>query len=529
MRTKRSKTPSFILELPLKVSRKQEKELLSRLESARQLYNAILGEAKKRVNLVRQSKINQQARKIPRDTQNEAKRKQRKELFQKANDLYNFNEYSLHSYACKLRHNLDNNLDVHTTQKLAKRAFQSASKILYGIAKNVRFKSYNQFDSVESKSNAAGIRWRNNKVEWNGLLLEPIIKIDDEVIEYGLKHRVKYSRIYRKEIKGVNRFYVQLILEGKPYIKEKNKLGQGKVCFDVGPSTLATVSMKKQNDNYEFNARLEQFCSELNTRWEEIKKLQRHIERQRRQNNPKNYLENGKIKSGKLIWKKSKRQVIEQKKLKELYRMISAHRKSLHGKLSNEIIRMGNDFSTENVNVKWLQKKYGRSVGIRAPGMFISLMNRKAESAGGSFNKFETFTTKLSQSCICGKQTKKDLSVRVHDCKCGVYCQRDLFSAFLGLFVEKIGMKDVLQIDQARRAWPSADNLLRMVWRTSIESMSGKEIPSSFGTKFQSQNRSSAKGSITKTEVRDVVGNTNNGITEISKEVEVFLPEPTGF
>ena len=39
------KTPSFIVELPLVVDSRQEAVLLARLEAARQVYNACLGEA----------------------------------------------------------------------------------------------------------------------------------------------------------------------------------------------------------------------------------------------------------------------------------------------------------------------------------------------------------------------------------------------------------------------------------------------------------------------------------------------------
>ena len=60
-------TPSFVCEVPLRVSRAQERTLLARLEAARQVYNACLGEARRRVRLVRQSKAFQRARILPRD------------------------------------------------------------------------------------------------------------------------------------------------------------------------------------------------------------------------------------------------------------------------------------------------------------------------------------------------------------------------------------------------------------------------------------------------------------------------------
>ena len=61
------RTPSFVCEVPLRVSRAQERTLLARLEAARQVYNACLGEARRRVRLVRESKAYQHARTLPRD------------------------------------------------------------------------------------------------------------------------------------------------------------------------------------------------------------------------------------------------------------------------------------------------------------------------------------------------------------------------------------------------------------------------------------------------------------------------------
>jgi putative transposase len=42
----RTKTPSFITEVPLIVSSQDEAELLSRFQAGRQLYNALLNESK---------------------------------------------------------------------------------------------------------------------------------------------------------------------------------------------------------------------------------------------------------------------------------------------------------------------------------------------------------------------------------------------------------------------------------------------------------------------------------------------------
>lgn len=48
--------------------------------------------------------------------------------------------------------------------------------------------------------------------------------MNDPVIVYGLSCPVKYVRIVKKVIRGKARFYVQLVCEGIPYQKEKNKI-----------------------------------------------------------------------------------------------------------------------------------------------------------------------------------------------------------------------------------------------------------------------------------------------------------------
>ena len=195
---------------------------------------------------------------------------------------------------------------------------------------------------------------------------------------------------------------------------------------------------------------------------------------------------------------------------------------------------MGNVFKTEKISKKWLQKLYGKSVGLRAPGMYASELKRKAESAGGSYSEFPTQTTKLSQTCVCGRQKKKKLSDRVQDCECGVYCQRDLFSAYLGLFVEASGegknIKYILQADQAQGLWSSADKLLQTAWRDAVESTSRGTCPSSFGRPkaFQSQSGSFTKKGIAESKVQNVVVARLRG-NESLEAGEAFSLEPTGF
>ena len=171
----KSKTPSFVLELPLNTNSVQESTILVRLEAGRQLYNACLGEALKRLDLLRQSKEFQETRKLPRG------------------------------------------------------------------------KGKNQFDTLEGQNNETGLIFKENThiLSWSGLEIPCMVDEKNELISYGLQHRVKYCRLVRRKINGKNRFYVQLILEGKPYQDPEREFGKEELGMDVGPNTYAVVGDTK--------------------------------------------------------------------------------------------------------------------------------------------------------------------------------------------------------------------------------------------------------------------------------------------
>ncbi|MCH8296050.1 transposase [Candidatus Poribacteria bacterium] len=445
----KSKTLSFILELPLKVNAPQEATLHTRFEAGRQLYNAILGEAKRRQKLLRESKAFHVARKMP-------KGKQRTSAFKKLNECFIFREYDLHKYATEIRRSwIGKHIDSNTAQKTATRAFAAVEKLRRGGAKKVRFKGKNQFDSVEGKTNTTGIRFKNNQILWGKLSLDCMIDESDPVVAHGLKQRVKFCRLIKRKLNGRIRFFAQLILEGIPY--QKHQFPPAEVGLDIGPSTIAHVSFT--------DAQLETFCAPLENKQKEIRRLQRKLDRQRRANNPQNYNADGTIKKGRNIWHDSNQYIKTKNQLNEIQRKQAAHRKSLHGNLANRILKQGNVIKTEKLSYKSFQRNWGKSVGFRAPAMLVEMLRRKAENAGGAMIEFPTTNTKLSQYChACGEYHKKPLSQRVHT-HCGLNIQRDVYSAFLALSVKD----NALDVPSVNERWLSMETMLRTA------SLSGKE------------------------------------------------------
>jgi hypothetical protein len=136
---------------------------------------------------------------------------------------------------------------------------------------------------------------------------------------HGLACPVKYVRLVRRKLGLRNRFYAQLVCEGRPYRKPQHTLGQGIVGLDLGPSTLAVVA--------EQEALLQPFCPEVTPNWQHLRRLERKLDRQRRANNPAHYDERGRVKKGKQRWQVSKRQRKVQARRREVYRRLAATRK----------------------------------------------------------------------------------------------------------------------------------------------------------------------------------------------------------
>jgi putative transposase len=464
----RKKTPSFITEIPLIVDSAQDAELFSKFEAARQLYNACLNEAMKRLELVRNSETFKAAKKIPR-----ANKKERGEAFSAARQQQRYSDYDIQAYATIVANSskwIAEKIDSNTQQTIAKRAFLASEKVIFGRAKKVRFKVPSRFRSVEGKTNKQGIRWKDNQLCWGSLKLRPIIDESNPVIMHGLQSPIKYVRVLWRELNSKRRWYAQLITEGVPYQKEKNYVSSGLVGLDLNISNIAFVGDNK--------AGLLPFAELVPTYEKEITALQRKMQRSQRINNPDNYepdfeikkghrtiRKKGKVKKGKREWKRSSNYKKAAQKKRELQRKKAAYAKTKNREIVNEILRHGKNIKTERVSVKGWQKRYGKAISAKSPGFVQSELKRKAEIANGSFIEFSTSYTALSQTHLDGTRIKKSLSERVHHDATGIEMHRDLMSAYLSRFVNQ---DDTLSLLDARNGYRGAEPLLLEAWQQSL-------------------------------------------------------------
>jgi hypothetical protein len=386
------KTPSFLLELPLAVEAGQAARLRAHLEAGRQFSNAVLSAGQRRLRQMRADPDWQVARAIPRTHTQE-----RRAAFSALRERYGFSEYAFHELAKELRVSwLAEHLDAVLAQTLATRAYRALNRVCVGKARRVRFKSRGRgLSSIENKRNDTGLRFvlqtpeegHRGSLIWHDDQLPALIEWDDPVVAYGLAHRVKYARLVRRcasspRAQGADRegdrYFVQLVLAGTPYHKPKHATGTDTVGLDLGPSSIAIVPRQSE-------ARLEPLCAELRPEARAIRRIQRRMERQRRAANPEHYDERGRPRKrsrGAPRWKQSHGYQVSRRRKAAHERRLAAHRKSLHGRMAHQIAAMGHTIITEKISYKGWQKRYGKSVGLCAPGMLIAHLKRTGAAHG---------------------------------------------------------------------------------------------------------------------------------------------------
>ena len=429
-------TSSYVLTLQLRTEKYQEDVLNKRFNKCRNIYNSCISELHKRYNHMRESKSYQKNCKY--------KGKDRNKIFNELNKHYGLTEYSLYHFVVPMYNYY--NIDSKTAQAMATRSFNAFQKLMFHKAKKVKYIKYNELYSIEGKTNAQGIKYRNGIIIWNKLNIPIVVRKNDEYTQLALQSRVKYCRIVKKEIKGKIKWYVQLVMEGVPPKKvnkntgEIHSIGQGNVGIDIGTRTVAISS--------KYDCKLLELAPSINNIDKEIKLIQRRMDRSKRSTNPNKYNPNGTVNiKNKDKWIYSSKYLKLKSMYKELYRKQSAIRKQDHEVMSNYILSLGDKFYVETMNFKGLQarakettinkktgkynkkKRFGKSLADKAPAMLIEIINRKLKYEELNINKINTYKVKASQyNHFTDEYNKKELKDRWNK---DINVQRDMYSAFL--------------------------------------------------------------------------------------------------
>ena len=389
--------PTFVAELPIAFSPAQRRKARARFNCGTALYNAALREAINRAEVMRADPRWAKAREMPA-TAHGAPNTERRALFEECRTAAGFTESEVMSFGSRLRVGwLRDGVPAQEAQVLARTAFQAVERWVYrfgaGRKGRPRFKSMKGrgLRSMASKDSNGAIRvtilhdpdgeFGGLGIQWTDGFHAPLTIRDNPVHTYAVAAvqdgRALSARIVRRQIKGRDYYYAQITLDGSPL--QRYEIPDGIIGLDLGPSTVAAVS--------DTGVTLEQFCDGLDKAEAELRREQRHLDRQHRAGSPECFDDKGRHKPGRCVWARSNRAAATALRIREAHRVKAEHRKSLHWDLVNRLLGQGRHVHVEDLSKVAWQKMFGRSVGFHAPGAFETLLIRRAVSAGGSATK----------------------------------------------------------------------------------------------------------------------------------------------
>ena len=495
----KSITPSFIIDVELKGMNRDLLMIESELEINRVIYNTSLGEYLKREKQMKRTKRYKKLIRISRAIKSHLARSNNKEKieyfqneqknlskeFKKSREEFGLTEYSMHEYIKVVRNHFNGKTNSIIAQKTATRAWNTFKKKLFGQAKKVVFVKRGEMDSFDGKNNKTGWRFKEEKVISTDKIFTLKVKDTDmylkeafnllnskQKFQYKNKdgetvadsYRVKYVRILKRVIRGAIRYYAQLVCAGYPPVKRDRKTGQVKYYLGKGPvgTDIGTSSIAVSGTTKVLLKNLAENIKKVEGVQREIKLYNRKLDRSKRATNPLNFDEAGRIRKGKKQWKFSHSYKKLKAKLKELYRKLALYRKFSHQYEANRMLLLGDTFYVEEMNFKALQrrakktevsektgkykrkKRFGKTIAHRSPATFVSILSRKVTALGGTFIKVKTSSFKASQyDHKADKCKKKELKQRWHMFDDGIKVQRDLYSAFLLMNSDLLGLKSV--------------------------------------------------------------------------------------
>ncbi len=493
----------FVHEIPLVVDFTTRKELGLRFEVARKIYNALLGEALKRIRRVRHEmrqhnhlRLNCKAEADAAIAENELRpkspeaKKIRKKAYAPYNELrkpllreFGCSRFGLSAYGTKLSRETplwapQHAIGATVVQELVRRAWLAAEDHMLDPRIECKFKRFSEMFSVESMNEADAIRLAADHVIWSsgrgGDAISMRMRLDrkgrDWVEHHARRADIVKTRIVRRIIKGEMRYAAQIVLSGDPVNRPWITTCPGEdVGVDLGLSIVA-VDSDAESAIYSLTTVTPEQRAELAAKQ---RRTNRALDRSRRASNPGKYDERGRVlhrrthhrlatdTSPRVRWQFSDTYRRMKSEYAEASRVITERRKNATRTLVNHIATLGNVGVIESLSLKKWQQEYGKSTGF-APGEFTASLDRRMQSLNGSLHKIPAYTAKLSQFCIsCGIYEKRDFAIRVLERRqrcssCGSDqggVQADLVQAFLARHVRVEG---VIDGPQAQKAWAGA-------------------------------------------------------------------------
>jgi putative transposase len=233
----------------------------------------------------------------------------------------------------------------------------------------------------------------------------------------------EHARIMRATVsRSGGRWYVGFTVERSPK-RHRPRRPNAAVGVDLGLAQLATPSAGRPFEN----------ARPLQVALRRLRRLQRQLDRQRRANNPGNYLPDGRAKRGPNRWVRSKRMLRIEARIRRLHeRVANVRREQAHG-LTTFLTREFGVIGVETLNVRGLQtnRRLARHIADVGWGTVLRQLNYKTAWSDSLLVAADRFFPSSKTCSGCGTaKAKLALSERVFTCEaCGLVLDRDLNAA----------------------------------------------------------------------------------------------------
>jgi putative transposase len=239
-----------------------------------------------------------------------------------------------------------------------------------------------------------------------------------------LLDRDEHARVMRTTVRRTGaRWYVSFTVQ-RSRKQRRARRPDAVVGVDLGLARLAVSSTGQAFTN----------ARPLSAALRRLHRLQRQLDRQRRANNPGNYLPGGPVKPGVANWLKSRRMVGTEATIRRLHERVANLRREQAHHLTTYLTREFGIIGVETLNVRGLQANrwLGRHVSDVAWGVIVAQLKYKASWSVGSMLVAADRFYPSSKTCSgCGAaKAKLGLSERIFKCDaCGLVLDRDLNAA----------------------------------------------------------------------------------------------------
>lgn len=410
----------------------QEHILAKKFEDARCVYNSSLGILLNRYNEIRKTKeFRADQEKIVEYYKNKTGKMPDgiKAIFDKRNQLYKENQltqFGVNTVVLEQSKYYQKNIPSNVASvTVAEALWRALNTLIYGNGKSVTFKRTGSINALAS-NNKSGIRFIEREdgyfvifsnIRAHAKTLEIPVKKPKNIYEDDMMHRnIRITRVIRKKEGNKYHYYVQLCVDGAPYLKLDNngnnvrKFGEGSVGLFLKGNTLYAVSSKgtKKWDLTAGRPDITNLISEIDRKKEEILRL----------NNPDNYNDDGTPIKGRRKWVRSAQYNELQRKKNEAKRKDRESRKIYYNCIANEILALGTDIHMQKTSFLKDKPKYSEEEKLSNKEYKIKKERRKRITDHAPAELFAIINRKLvsyAYPCIHEKKYNDDDYFYCHD------------------------------------------------------------------------------------------------------------------